>query len=225
MTRKTIRSAAARTTSARAFEVRFDYVTVRPRRDGWTPARQVRFIEALAECGCVAEACARVGMTDTAAYALRRRVDAGSFRTAWDAALDHAVKRLSDAVFARAIHGVAQPVFYRGEQVGERRRYDERLAMFVLRYRDPVRYGRWNDDCRAERHPDGAAIQLEQALLATACDAQRILSGLPARVRGPDVTPRFAAAAEAGSDSPDLAAKADLLARWEAAKQEWKSRS
>ncbi len=55
-------------------------------------------------------------------------------------------------------------MFYKGEQVGERRYYDERLTQFLLRYRDPVRYGAWRDSYEARRHPDGAAIVLANAL-------------------------------------------------------------
>lgn len=77
---------------------------------------------------------------------LRKRPDAASFREAWDAALDSAVQRLRDAVLERAIEGSATPIFYRGEQVGERRRYDDRLAMFVLRMRDPERFASWRED-------------------------------------------------------------------------------
>src|SRR5436853_411861 len=36
-----------------------------------------------------------------------------------------------------------------------RRHFDERLTMFLLRYRDPVRYGRWLDRCEARQHADG----------------------------------------------------------------------
>src|SRR3546814_10487015 len=98
------------------------------------------------------------------AYRLRARADAQSFRYAWDFALDHAIGRLGDAVLSRAINGVARPVFYQGEQIGERRHYDERLAMWLLRYRDPVRYGAWRDDMIARRHPDGAALAFSRAL-------------------------------------------------------------
>ncbi len=154
-------------TSARSLRSRpapsFTPVPVRPRADGWTADRQVEFIEALAECACVDEACRRVGMTATSAYALRRRADAGSFRQAWGIALDYAVDRLSDAVFARAIHGVATPVFYKGERIGERVHYDNKLATFVLRYRDPVRYGAWLDRATMERAPDAAAATLHRA--------------------------------------------------------------
>jgi hypothetical protein len=40
----------------------------------------------------------------------------------------------------RTIKGVPRPIFYRGEQVGEYRHFDERLTMFLLRYRRAHRY-------------------------------------------------------------------------------------
>ena len=46
----------------------------------------------MAETACVEEACRRAGMSDSAAYKLRRRPWA--FRQAWDAALDYAMHRL-----------------------------------------------------------------------------------------------------------------------------------
>ena len=49
--------------------------------------------------------------------------------------------RLEEAALSRAIHGVPRPIFYKGEQVGEWRHHDERMAMFLLRYRRPLRYG------------------------------------------------------------------------------------
>ena len=139
-------------------------VAIRARHDGWTPQRQHDFIAALAESGCVTEACRAVGMTTKSAYRLRARPDASIFRQAWDIALDHAIRRLTDAVYSRAIHGVPRPIFYQGEQIGERRHFDERLAMFLLRYRDPTRYGAWLDFYEARRHPDGPGITLAYAL-------------------------------------------------------------
>lgn len=157
----------------------FTPVATAPRHDGWTPERQIAFIEALAQSACVAEAAASVGMSRASAYALRRRADAAAFRAAWDFALDYAVHLLGEAVLARALHGVARPVFYQGEQIGERRYYDERLAMFVLRYRDPERYGAALDGLRGHRPPDALAQGL-----ARACDA---ISGK--RARRPDDRP------------------------------------
>jgi hypothetical protein len=136
-------------------ELDFVPVGVRYRYDGWTPDRQLEFIERLADCGCVEEAARAVGMSRTAAYTLRRRPDAQAFRLAWDAAMDTAVARLSDSALARAINGVPVPIFHGGEQVGERRHFDERLTMFLLRYRAPERYGKWLDGYEARQHSEG----------------------------------------------------------------------
>lgn len=143
----------------------FDHVRLRFRHDGWTPERQERFIEALAATGCVEQAARAVGKSVSSAYALKTRPEAQPFRLAWEAALEVGIKRLSEAALSRAIHGVAHPVFYQGEQVGERRHYDERLTMFLLRYRDPARYGPWIDRAESvEEQPDAAALLLRQLL-------------------------------------------------------------
>jgi len=158
----------------------FEPVIVRSRHDGWTAEKQIEFIQALAESGCVTEACARVGMSAKSAYGLRARLDAQSFRYAWEAALDHAIQRLSDAAFSRALNGVARPVFFQGEQVGERRYYDENLTRFLLRYRDPVRYGRHNDRGMFEQeHADGTALTLFQMLLRVSKDGHAFDGGDP----------------------------------------------
>jgi len=138
----------------------FDAVPVKARHDGWTPQRQVEFIEALAVCGCIEEACRAVGMSQTSAYNLRNRSDARAFRLAWRIALDTGVERLADAAFARALNGVSRPVFRGGEQVGEYRHFDERLTMFLLRYRDPVRFGKYKDAMIAKQHPEANGVLL-----------------------------------------------------------------
>jgi hypothetical protein len=48
-------------------------VPVRNRYDGWTAGRQRAFIAALAETGCVSEACAEVGIIARSAYRLREQ--------------------------------------------------------------------------------------------------------------------------------------------------------
>ena len=112
-----------------------------PRYDGWTADRQAAFLTALAACGSVRDACKAVGMSNVSAYRLRARPSAIAFRRAWDAALDCAMHRFEEAALSRAINGVPRPIFYQGEQVGEWRDHDERLAMFLLRYRRGHRYG------------------------------------------------------------------------------------
>jgi len=136
----------------------FTPVSVRHRHDGWTVERQEAFLKALANCGCVTHAAASVGMSKQSAHNLYNRPGAASFRRAWDAALDCALRLVEDGMWSRAINGVARPIFYKGEQVGEYRHYDNRLGMFLLRYRRPHRYAEpativplaapkgWNDE-------------------------------------------------------------------------------
>ena len=119
----------------------FTPVPRRDRCDGWTPDRQRAVIDALAELGSVSRAAKRINMAAEGAYMLRRAPGADEFRAAWDAALDHGVQRLADIAIDRAMEGVAVPVFWRGEQVGEKRWYNDRLLMFLLRHHQPARYG------------------------------------------------------------------------------------
>ena len=143
----------------------FTPVPVRPRHDGWTHDRQEAFIEALAQTGCVEDAARAVGMSVSSAYALKCRADAQPFRLAWEAALEVGIGRLTDAALSRAIHGTVKPVFYQGEMVGERRHFDERLTMFLLRYRHPARYGAWIDRAESvEQAPDAPALFLRRML-------------------------------------------------------------
>jgi hypothetical protein len=106
------------------------------RHDGWTPARQAAFIDALADTGSVSLACKAVNMASVGAYHLRRQPGAEDFAAAWEEALDHGIAILRDAVMERAIHGIDVPVMSFGKQVGTRRIYNDRLAAFVLRNYD-----------------------------------------------------------------------------------------
>ena len=113
----------------------------RVRHDGWTAARQDAFLNALAACACVSHACRAVGMSRESAYELYNRPSAVAFRRAWEAALDCSIGQIDDGAVERSRYGVPRPIFYQGKQVGEYRHFDERLTMFLLRYRRPHRYG------------------------------------------------------------------------------------
>ena len=111
------------------------------RYDGWTPERQRAFVKALAETGSVRHAAQAVGMAETGAYQLRLAPGGEGFAKAWADALSVGVARLGDVALERALNGVPVPIFHRGEQVGEKRRYNDRLLMWVLRHHDPQTYG------------------------------------------------------------------------------------
>ena len=56
----------------------------RVRRDGWTPERQLLFLQALAKTRCVSKAAAHVRMSRESAYRLRSRLAGQLFALAWD---------------------------------------------------------------------------------------------------------------------------------------------
>ena len=97
------------------------------RHDGWTPARKVQFLEALAQEGNVSAACARAGLSREAAYRLRRRDPLVA--RAWAAALVQASDNVAEIVGTRAIEGIEEEVWHCGEVRGTRRRYDTRLLL------------------------------------------------------------------------------------------------
>jgi hypothetical protein len=99
----------------------------------------------------------------SAVYELRARPTAQAFRMAWDSALDLGIRALTDACYARAIEGEAVPRYYRGELIGEHRRFDNRLAMFLLRYRDPLRYAASLDQMVYSGHPERAGVAFAKA--------------------------------------------------------------
>lgn len=111
----------------------------RRRHDGWTPERQAAFLTALAELGLVGTGAHSVGMSRKSAYALRARPGAESFAAAWDRALEPGRTSAVGHGIRRALEGEARPIFYRGRQVGEERRFDTRLmiAALVAAPRDP----------------------------------------------------------------------------------------
>lgn len=112
------------------------------RHDGWTPDRQRDFIRELARIGVVSAAARAVGMSPKSAYALVKRAGPDSgFVRAWRCALDEGRTRAIDTAIDRAVNGVSAPIFYGGRRIGERRHFDNRLLIAVLRYARPDLHG------------------------------------------------------------------------------------
>lgn len=103
---------------------------------GWTSANRAAFVGALARCGTVVDAVEHVGLSSQSAYKLRARDPA--FAKAWDAARDQARELVVDEIYSKALDGWMEDVWYKGERVGQRRRYDPRLLMRLLERLDRV---------------------------------------------------------------------------------------
>lgn len=103
------------------------------RVDGWDLARQTAFLRALSATHSVSEAAKSVGRSRQSAYRLRSRLKGQPFDLAWEVAFHHSYDVLAHAALERALNGVERPVFYKGEQVGSYRRFDESLTLALLR--------------------------------------------------------------------------------------------
>ncbi|HEX8466174.1 MAG TPA: hypothetical protein VF620_00025 [Allosphingosinicella sp.] len=110
----------------------FEPVPLRQRRDGLTPERQRAYVEALADCGVVREAAARVGISEPAINRARRRADGRDFDRACEAAHLFGARRLRSIAFERAVEGTLKSHYYRGELVGQERIFDNRLLIYLL---------------------------------------------------------------------------------------------
>ena len=105
-----------------------------PPRPGerWTAPKMAAFLRQLSATHSVSAAARSVGMSRQSAYRLRSRLKGGPFDLAWDVAFHHSYDNLAHAALERALNGVEIPVFFKGEQVGSYRKYDERLTVALL---------------------------------------------------------------------------------------------
>ena len=157
--------------------------------DGWTPDRKVRFLDHLAASGKVHVSAARVGMSREAAYRLRRRDPLVA--RAWDAALMQAREGHAEVLADRALEGVEEDVWYRGEVVGTRRKFDNRLLLAHMARLDKIA------EARPEAVEDLARFDELMALVAGEEPSGELASG------GELPSPRERAMSQAGQIAVD----------------------
>ena len=104
----------------------------RVRHDGWTQERTQRFFDCLAYTGCVRDAARVAGVSNVAAYRMKRQYPA--FAAAFDGALGRAQTGLIALAYKRAVEGRETVVIRKGEEY-ERRitPSDAMLALLIKR--------------------------------------------------------------------------------------------
>ncbi len=90
----------------------------RVRHDGWTQERTQRFFDCLAYTGCVRDAARVAGVSNVAAYRMKRQYPA--FRAAFDAALGRAQTGLIALAYKRAVEGRETVVIRNGAEYERR---------------------------------------------------------------------------------------------------------
>lgn len=135
------------------------------RHDGWTPARQREFIAVIAATGSTQAALQATGMSWTSAHALKRAPGAESFAAAWNAARALGVGLIREKLMDHSLNGIPDPVFFRGEQVGERRRFNHRSMMWLIEHGERAQ-GRAESDEERDRNEALAAKWVTDLLAA-----------------------------------------------------------
>ena len=125
----------------------------KPARSGAAPEGwQAAFLHALRQTGNVSAAARAAGTCRSRCYEARQR-DRG-FAAAWADALEEAADRLEMEAFRRAVEGVGEERFFRGDVVGTVTCYSDRLLMFLLKARRPARFGSGSEEAGAEHEAE-----------------------------------------------------------------------
>lgn len=104
-----------------------------------TQRRRKIFLKTLAKTGRIGYSAKAAGYSCSTYLARIRRLDP-DFSAQWDEALDTAMDILEDAAHERAVDGVEEPVFHKGEIVGYKLRYSDGLLTTLLKANDPDKY-------------------------------------------------------------------------------------
>lgn len=97
-----------------------------------------RFLASLRRDACVTTACkiAKVGRT----YVYAERKNNKEFAAAWDEAIDTTLDSIEASVMRRAKEGWLEPVWHKGEQCGEVRKFSDTIQIFALRQNRPDKW-------------------------------------------------------------------------------------
>ena len=101
-------------------------------------SKETLFLDLLSEGVSVCEACERADIPRRSIY--NRRRDDQTFREKWDESLRMAADMLEGEADRRGRDGWGEDVYYRGQVVGQRKRYSDRMLMFRLKALKPDMY-------------------------------------------------------------------------------------
>lgn len=110
------------------------------KRDGFTPAKKAKAIEAIGKYGNVTDACLVAGISDTTFY--RHLNKDPEFARSCELAREQAAKPLETLAWQRATEGAPEKVIRNGEVVQIKVKPSDAMLGMLLRASDPKKYGR-----------------------------------------------------------------------------------
>ncbi len=128
-----------------------------PRRLNTPRRQQAAFLRLVPRCRTIAEAAARAGVNRGTLYRWRARDP--RFAARWDAVIARQAAEAAERIALEANTVDIQPVFYRGKQIGKRRKINTRLLIHVQSRLDA-------DRRRAEDRAERRELMLLRAELA-----------------------------------------------------------
>jgi hypothetical protein len=110
------------------------------KRDGFTPAKKAKALEALGKYGNVTDACRVAGISDTTFY--RHLNKDPDFERMCQLSREKAAKPLETLAWQRATEGAEEKVIRKGEVVQIKVKPSDAMLGMLLRASDPKKYGR-----------------------------------------------------------------------------------
>jgi hypothetical protein len=152
-------------------------------RSDRTPAKQAMFLKVLEETGHVAHAASTIKVHRRRLYEWR---DADpDFAAAWDDALEAYTQSLEAEADRRGMHGVPEPVYWRGEEVGTIQKYSDTLLMFRLNGMRPEKYRQRHEHTGKDGDPLSLTV-IMKTTLAEALDRAYNDQAIDCVREGPD---------------------------------------
>lgn len=113
---------------------------VRPRHDGFTPAKQRKFLETVRETGCIRDGCRAAGISTTTVNRWRDKDEV--FDDKVEAMLALASVSLDTIAWKRATEGTEEKIYRDGRLVFTRVKQSDSILRLLMQGADPERYGR-----------------------------------------------------------------------------------
>lgn len=128
-------------------------------REGALPEWADPFLDLLREKR-VADACRELRIDRTTPYALKKRDP--EFAARWAEIQDARDDRMEDTLAERLVDGWLEPVYHNGEQIDERRVFDNKTALAYLKARRPERWSERRIDAGAGQEQQKVQIEFVQ---------------------------------------------------------------